>query len=402
MPYTAEDPLIISTWHLAREVYRSKYLRQGLYDGGVVMENVLINLHGVEHRDRRRLENPLFRRDILFSYERYSFPAVLEARLASSVESGRLELLSFGHRVMLELAAINAGIDLDINDDSSVDRLHNQLLLFIDGARMLHFIGDKQAKEIEVASALADFDTEFLQPSIARRRNVLAAHNAGELGDSEVPHDILAVLLENAEGLDAPTILRETAFFLLTGASTSSAALAMTLDNIFRWLVDHPEEEQRLDTEPAFVQRCIFETLRLEPISPIGARWATQAITLSDGTTLEHGDRVHIDMKAANRDPARWGPDAGRFLPDREVPDDMPRYGLSFGHGMHHCIGQELAVGADPDPDEGFQNRIFGLVGVVIQELIRLGVRPDPDDPATIDPLSARKSFGRYPVLLTR
>ena len=103
MPYTAEDPLIISSWAPAREAYRSKHLRQGLYDGGVVMENVLINLHGVEHRDRRRLENPLFRRDILFGYERDSFPAVLQARLASGIESGQLELLSFGHRVMLEL-----------------------------------------------------------------------------------------------------------------------------------------------------------------------------------------------------------------------------------------------------------------------------------------------------------
>lgn len=403
MPYTAEDPLVISTWAAAREAYRSKHLRQGLYDGGVVMENVLINLHGIEHRDRRRLENPLFRRDILFGYERDSFPAVLQARLASGSESGRLELLSFGHRVMLELAAINAGIDLDIDDDSSIDRLHGQLLLFIDGARILHFTGDKQAKEREVASALVDFDAEFLQPAIARRRAALAARTADDLGESQVPDDILAVLIENAEGLelDASTILRETAFFLLTGASTSAAALTMTLDNAFAWIADHPEDEQRLATEPAFVQRCIFETLRLDPISPIGARWATEAVTLGDDMEIEPGDRVHIDMRAANRDVAIWGPDAARFVPDRDVSDGVPRYGLSFGHGMHHCIGQELAVGVEPDPTDGFENRIFGLVGVVIQELIGRGVRPDPDDPPTIDPLSARRAFARYPVLLT-
>ncbi|MGZ0179023.1 MAG: cytochrome P450 [Acidimicrobiales bacterium] len=404
MPYTAEDPLVISSWAPAREAYRSKHLRQGLYDGGVVMENVLINLHGVEHRDRRRLENPLFRRDILFGYERDSFPAVLQARLASGIESGQLELLSFGHRVMLELAAINAGIDIDIDDDASVDRLHDQLLLFIDGARILHFTGDKQAKEREVASALVDFDTEFLQPAITRRRKALAARSASNVGESDVPRDILAVLLENAEGLDldASTILRETAFFLLTGASTSAAALTMTLDNVFTWLVDHPQDKQRLGSEPAFVQRCIFETLRLEPISPIGARWATQAFTLSDGAVIEPGDLVHIDMRAANRDSAVWGNDAERFVPDRDVPDNVPRHGLSFGHGMHHCIGQELAVGVEPDPDDGFENRIFGLVGVVIQELIANGVRPDPYNPAVIDPLTARRTFARYPVLLAR
>ena len=40
-------------------------------------------------------------------------------------------------------------------------------------------------------------------------------------------------------------------------------------------------------------------------------------------------------------------------------------------------------------------------MGVVIQELIRLGVRPDPDNPAELDPTSARGTFGTYPVVLT-
>ena len=48
----------------ARECYRHKALRQALYDAGeVVMEDVVVNLHGDQHRQRRRLENRLFRRD---------------------------------------------------------------------------------------------------------------------------------------------------------------------------------------------------------------------------------------------------------------------------------------------------------------------------------------------------
>ncbi len=64
----------ITTWREAKEIYRAKHMRQGLYDGGAVMEGVLVNLHGTEHRDRRRLENPLFRRDTLLPLRARSVP----------------------------------------------------------------------------------------------------------------------------------------------------------------------------------------------------------------------------------------------------------------------------------------------------------------------------------------
>ncbi|MGI9592190.1 MAG: cytochrome P450, partial [Myxococcota bacterium] len=44
---------------------RNRFLVQALYDeGGVVMEDVLLTLHGEAHKDRRRLENRVFRREI--------------------------------------------------------------------------------------------------------------------------------------------------------------------------------------------------------------------------------------------------------------------------------------------------------------------------------------------------
>lgn len=404
MTHTLDNPLIIDTWERAREAYRSKHLRQGLYDGGVVMDNVLINLHGLAHRDRRRLENPLFRRDVLAAYERDEFPAVLAARLAPHLVSQRLELMSFGHAVMLELAAINAGVDLDPGDADQLARLHAQLLAFIDGARILHYTGDRVAKEREVAEALDAFEREFVEPGVQRRRALLAQRDSGAIDEAALPRDILRVMLENVEGLelDQSTIVRETAFFLLTGASTSAVTLTRTLDDIFAWIADHPADETRLIHDPAFVQRCILESLRLAPISPIGARWATEDFELSDGTQISEGDRVHIDMGAANRDPAVFGHDADAFRPERDLPEGVPRPGVSFGHGMHHCIGQELAVGVEPSADGGADLALFGLVGTVIRELLRLGVRPDPDRPAEPDDLTQRTTFKAYPVVLTR
>ena len=71
--------IVITTPDDAREVYRHKQLRQALYDAGeVVMEDVVVNLHGDEHRQRRRLENRLFRRDTFFEYERDMFPKIIQ------------------------------------------------------------------------------------------------------------------------------------------------------------------------------------------------------------------------------------------------------------------------------------------------------------------------------------
>ena len=403
MAHTTDNPLVIDTWERAREAYRSKHLRQGLYDGGVVMENVLINLHGLAHRDRRRLENPLFRRDVLAAYETEQFPAVLAARLAPHRANGRLELLDFGHSVMLELAAINAGVDLDPADPDQLERLHGQLLAFIDGARILHYVGDKEAKEREVAHALNAFDAEFVAPGIERRTTLLGERDAGRIDDDAIPRDILRVMLENVEGLDLDrsTIVRETAFFLLTGASTSAVALTRTLHNVFGWIDAHPDDEARLIEDPSFVQLCVLESLRLAPISPIAARWATEDFVLSDGTEVRRGDRVHIDMGAANRDRDVFGADADDFRPERPLPDGVPRPGVSFGHGMHHCIGQELAVGVEPTVGGGADLVLFGLVGTVIRELLRLGVRPDPEQPPEADELTERATFKTYPVVLT-
>ena len=58
----------LTSWAHVREAFRSKELRQAGYsEGAVVMSGTLLDLHGKAHRERRRVENRLFRREI-FSY----------------------------------------------------------------------------------------------------------------------------------------------------------------------------------------------------------------------------------------------------------------------------------------------------------------------------------------------
>ncbi|MGI9621289.1 MAG: cytochrome P450 [Acidimicrobiales bacterium] len=381
----------IGTWALAREAYRSKHLRQALFDGSVVMDDVLINLHGQDHRDRRRIENPLFRRDVQLEYERSRFPAVLEETLAPHLEDGRCELMNFAHRAMLNLSCINAGIDRTLTGQET-DRLLELLSEFIEGARIRHYQGDLETKVAEIAAAVAAFEAEFVEPSRLRRAELVAR---GE----ELPPDILSRLVAHTD-LDPSTMAREVAFYLTAGASTSAVALTNTFDNLFRLYWARPDDLGRLADNPAMVRRCIHESLRLSPISPIGGRRATADFVFSDGTRIVSGERVDIDIRSANRDSEVFGPTADEFDPDRALPDGVPLHGFSFGHGMHHCIGAELAGGVDPELADGFDQRLLGLVGVVVQELLKVGVRLDPDDPPEIEDTTARRAFRRFPVLI--
>lgn len=401
-PTSEPRTVTLTSYEQARDAFRQKHLRQALYDDGeVVMADVLVNLHGDAHRARRRLENRLFRRDTHERYERSLFPPVVAETLAPHVAAGRAELVSLSHQLMMNLAASTAGVDRPERTADESLRLYAYLMRFIEGATLAHYTGDREAKRAEVAAALAAFDEEFLRPSVERRRSALDALAAGDLDEDQLPRDVLTVLLRNQDDLDlAPdVVLRETCFYLLAGAHTSATAFVRTLHSVFELSRDAPADAERARHDLTFLQRCVHETIRLQPSSPVAMRWAVQPLTLLGGIEVEPGDKVVIDLMAANRDPSAFGDDAGRFDPARQLPPGVAPWGLSFGLGMHACIGQELAAGRDPDVG-GDGHQLHGLVPVAVQSMLAAGARPDPDDPARLDPTSARGYWARYPVLL--
>ncbi len=388
----------------ARECYRHKSLRQALYDDGdVIMSDVVVNLHGDEHRQRRRLENRLFRRDTFLHYERDLFPGIIEETVEPYLAEGSVELVSFGHQLMMNLAALTAGVDRPRGTPEETFHLYDHLRTFIEGATLGSYTGDKDAKRAEVQAQLEAFDDELLGPSIARRRALLDQVEAGQIGDDELPRDVLTVLLANVDAIDLPheAIRREIAFYLLAGAHTSATAFIRCLHHLFGWLDRHPDDAERVRHDRVFVQRATHETIRLQPSSPTGMRWALDDVELSTGRSIAAGDRVIIDLLAVNRDVDTFGPDADRFDPDRTVPDGVAPWGLSFGLGMHACIGQDLAGGLVLEPGEDVEGHLSGLVPVAVQTMFDHGCRPDPGHPPVMDDSTTRPYFGSYPALFT-
>lgn len=396
------EEITITSMDEAKEVYRHKEMRQALYDAGeIVMADVLVNLHGEAHRSRRRLENRLFRRETLVHYERDLFPSVIEQTLKPYVTAGRAEIVELSHQLMMNLAALNAGVDRSMGTTEESARLYTQMMKFIEGATLTHTTREIAEVEAEIAESMAAFDREFLTPSIERRQKILVAFADGKAPESDLPLDVLTVLLRNEDSLRLPheVIRREISFFLLAGAHTSATAFVRTLHNLFQWSAQHPEDIGLIRSDRSFVQKAVYETIRLNPSSPTGMRWALADIVLKSGRHISEGTRVIIDLNAINRDPVVFGADADVFNPRRQPgAEGAGPWGLSFGQGMHACIGQELAAGLLERSADTAEYE-YGLVSVAVQSLIDRGVAPDPSDPPSMDASTTRPYWGRYPVL---
>lgn len=392
------EPVTITTYDQARRAYRHKDLRQALYDAGeVIMEDVLVNLHGDEHRARRRVENRLYRRETFLHYEHDLFPGIIAATADPYIADGSAELVSLGHQLMMNLAAFTAGVDRPAGTPEETFRLYDYLKVFIEGATLAHYTGDKNTKRAEVEDALARFGDEFLKPGIARRRELIDKPDDGAL----MPEDVLSVLLRHeAElGLTYETIRREVAFYLLAGAHTSATAFTRVTHDILGWVAAHPADAELARIDETFVQRATHETIRLQPSSPVAMRWALADVDLGDGVVAPKGGKVVIDLISVNRDPDVFGDDAHDFNPNRSLPDGVAPYGLSFGLGMHACIGQDMAAGLVPRPDRDENDRLLGLVPAAVQYLFANGASADPNDPPEMDDSTSRPYFGRYPIV---
>lgn len=388
----------------AREGFRRRELRQALYDAGYrLMTGVIVNLHGDEHVARRRLEQRLFRRDVFAWYEVERIPGIIDSVLAAPVAEDRGDLLPLARRTMMTLSLDVAGVDLPRLPDGRLDpdvfaAFEALMHRLARASTVAHATGDTTAIVNEGDVALAAFDTGFFAPAMARRADLLARFGRGEIDEDALPRDVLTTLLRNQDRLDLPPafVLREVAYFPWVGSHSTSGQLVHAMHHVFEWLAQHPGDRDRLVGDDVLLQRFVHESMRLHPASPVALRIATDDITLRSGLTIAAGEEVRVEVERANRDPEVFGDRPDEFDPFRELPDDVARWGLSFGHGSHACLGRELAGGLEADTSS--ELHLVGSVTLMAGRMLAAGARPDPDDPPSLDPTTTRAMWGRYPV----
>jgi len=411
---TPTEPIVLHRFDDVRDAYRRKELRQALYDdGAIVMADCLLTLHGDAHRARRRLENRLFRREMFQQWERNVLGPTVTHALAPFVTAGTGDLLPIGYRTTMALTALIAGVD-HADDPGTTDSLYELVKVFSIGATLVHTTRPRHEVVAEVQAAIDQFDCAFLQPSISRRRGLLRDVETGARLEDALPKDVLTTLLRNEDALALPAdvVRREICFYLQAGSHSTANAFTHTMHQLFGWFDDHPSDEYRLrracetgtigTADRLFLQRCVHESLRLVPASPVAWRRPDTTTALPSGCRLPADALVVLDLMAANRDPHVFGPTAHQFDPNRDVPDGVARWGHAFGGGTHACIGRELDGGADPDDVTNADDHLYGTIEVMIETLLATGAHPDPSAPPVLDPSSSRPHFSSYPVRFQR
>lgn len=153
----------------------------------------------------------------------------------------------------------------------------------------------------------------------------------------EKPRQDLITALVNAEvgGEKLSDDLLRQSLDLFIGAGFQTTI--QTLNHAMMQLARLPQLMRDLRAEPALIPAFIEEVLRFNPPGHCVLRKTTAAVTLS-GVTLPADEYVLIILASANRDPGKF-PQPDKF----DMARDNAKQHLTFGYGVHTCIGANLA-----------------------------------------------------------
>lgn len=185
--------------------------------------------------------------------------------------------------------------------------------------------GDATAGVIAAAASAREQLLDYLAELAAAREAA---------GESDAPKDPLGALFDamEADEIGPDELLTMLIHISLAG----NGPTAMAVGNAAWVLSQHPEARDWLGTRPEAGQAAVEELLRFETPTHYVARFARKEMQLG-GRKIRAGQQVHVMIASANRDPERFSdPD----VLDLQRPDNRH---LSFGYGIHFCLGAPLA-----------------------------------------------------------
>jgi cytochrome P450 len=323
----------------------------GVTDGPLreEMDRNILHINGDDHRRLRNLVNPAFTPRSADKW-RPAMRGFLGELWAEVAEAGRCEFVeAFAKPYPSLMIATVMGAPLE-----DAPRLHhwsNWIQRQFDAPSLIN-----EREKIE--QACEEF-YEWADGMLAHRRDnpsddlvstLIAAEQEGDrLSDVELVNLVLNVLVG--------------------GVDTTQSQLAQGI----RLFAAHPDQWELLAREPELAPRAVDEILRFEPITPFTARIMLEDVTYRD-VLFPKDTVVMVCAFTGNRDPETIAdPDTFDITADRG--SDKP---LTFGAGIHYCLGANLAkaelqeglaflaprmrdLALDGEPELGSINGIYGL-----------------------------------------
>ncbi|MBI5506957.1 MAG: cytochrome P450 [Deltaproteobacteria bacterium] len=201
-------------------------------------------------------------------------------------------------------------------------------------------------EEVEVADAAALWMQDYFHELIADKRT-----HRGE--------DMLTGMLEAEEGGDrlSDTEIVEMGLLLFAAGFETTTNL---IGNGLHALLTHPDQLDLLRKRGDLLGNAVEELLRFDPSIQITGRYVLEDIEVG-GERIPAGAGVMTLLGAANRDPARFTDPDRLDITRRDIEP------LSFGSGIHYCLGSNLARG---------EGRL--AIGKLIERFARIELAEEP------------------------
>ncbi|WHO71978.1 cytochrome P450 [Rhizobium sp. BT03] len=196
-----------------------------------------------------------------------------------------------------------------------------QLLAWSHAYVRMYMFGRTRAQEDEAERAAKEF-SDYVRTVIAERR-------------AEPRDDLLTHMIHTehkGQYLTEEELISTTIVLLNAGHE----ATVHQIGNSVRTILESGSDPADLFRDEAATERTVEETLRICAPVHIFQRWALEPAEI-DGISFQRGDKVSLILAAANLDPAKFT-DPLAFRPGRNEAAN-----LSFGAGIHFCIGAPLA-----------------------------------------------------------
>src|SRR4051794_26500892 len=313
------------------------------------MDHNMLHLHGDDHRRLRNLVNPAFTpraADGWPAARRGFLPELFDA----VAPAGGCEFVeAFAKPYPSLTIATLMGAPL-----SDAPRLHEWSNLI-----QRQFDGPSLMTEREAIERACEEFYAWAGKLLARRR---------ETPSDDLISTLIAARFEG-DRLSDVELVNLVLNVLVGGVDTTQSQLAHAL----RLFAGHPDQWELLAAQPELVPRAVDEILRFEPIVPFTARMTLEDVEFRD-VTFPEGTVVMVAAFTANREPEVIdAPDEFDITADRG--SDRP---LTFGAGVHYCLGANLAraelqealtflaprmrgLRLDGEPVFGSVNGVYGL-----------------------------------------